>query len=186
VPLKSFLEENGLEPCDDGQLVLKRTFTATGTNRQFINGSPTTLNVLASLGEWLVDMHGPHDHQSLLNAAKQLNILDAFGGLSTLRESFGELVRQRAAVETEKAALIVDEKTYAQQLDLLRHQVNEITAARLKADEEVQVEEEYQRASNSAKLLQLSQTALGLLSEDDNALLSASMTYSVWMPERQP
>ncbi|HEY6168934.1 MAG TPA: AAA family ATPase, partial [Verrucomicrobiae bacterium] len=42
-PLKSFLEENGLEPCEDGQLLLKRTFTAAGTNRQFINGSPTTL-----------------------------------------------------------------------------------------------------------------------------------------------
>jgi DNA repair protein RecN (Recombination protein N) len=79
-PLKSFLDENGLEPCDDGQLVLKRTFTTAGTNRQFVNGSATTLNVLASIGEWLVDMHGPHDHQSLLHPAKQLAILDAFGG----------------------------------------------------------------------------------------------------------
>src|SRR5437867_6951466 len=47
-PIKSWLDENGLEPCDDGQLVLKRTFTNNGTNRQFVNGSPTTLNVLAS------------------------------------------------------------------------------------------------------------------------------------------
>src|SRR5262245_41178938 len=59
-PLKSFLDENGLEPCDDGQLVLKRSFSSAGTNRQFINGSPTTLGILATLGEWLVDMHGPH------------------------------------------------------------------------------------------------------------------------------
>ncbi len=58
-PLASFLLENGLEPCEDHQLVLKRTFTSAGTNRQFINGSPTTLNVLANLGEWLVDIHGP-------------------------------------------------------------------------------------------------------------------------------
>src|SRR5688572_5793611 len=74
-PLKNFLEENGLEPCEDTQLVLKRTFAAAGTNRQFINGSPTTLNALASLGEWLVDMHGPHDHQSLLHPARQLGVL---------------------------------------------------------------------------------------------------------------
>jgi DNA repair protein RecN (Recombination protein N) len=60
--LDPFLDENGLEPCAEDQLVLKRTFTNAGTNRQFINGSPTTLNVLASIGEWLVDMHGPHDH----------------------------------------------------------------------------------------------------------------------------
>ena len=80
-PLKTFLDENGLEPCDDGQLVLKRTFSSAATNRQFVNGSPTTLSVLAAIGEWLVDMHGPHDHQSLLHPAKQLAILDAFGGL---------------------------------------------------------------------------------------------------------
>ena len=173
-PLKSFLEENGLEPCEDYQLVLKRTFTSAGTNRQFINGSATTLATLASIGEWLVDMHGPHDHQSLLHAAKQLAILDAFGGLEKERESFGELVRRRAVLENEKAALIVDEKTYAQQLDLLRFQVQEISAARLQPDEEKSVEEEFNRASNAAKLLQLSQAALEALSESDNSLLTQS------------
>ena len=98
--LKAFLEENGLEPCEDHQLVLKRTFTAAGTNRQFINGSPTTLATLANLGESLVDMHGPHDHQSLLHPARQLAILDAFGGLEKDREAFGELVgrRRRAGI----------------------------------------------------------------------------------------
>src|SRR5580693_6113055 len=89
-PLQDFLAENGLEPCDDPQLVLKRTFTGAGTNRQFINGSETTLNVLAAVGEWLVDMHGPHDHQSLLHPARQLVILDAFGGLEKEREEFGK------------------------------------------------------------------------------------------------
>ena len=173
-PLKSFLEENGLEPCEDYQLVLKRTFTSAGTNRQFINGSATTLATLAAIGEWLVDMHGPHDHQSLLHAAKQLAILDAFGGLEKERESFGELVRRRAVLENEKSALIVDEKTYAQQLDLLRFQVQEISAARLQPDEEKSVEEEFNRASNAAKLLQLSQAALEALSESDNSLLTQS------------
>src|SRR5258707_10066222 len=53
-PLKSFLDENGLEPCDDNQLVVKRTFTAAGTNRQFVNGSATTLDKLATIGDLLV------------------------------------------------------------------------------------------------------------------------------------
>jgi DNA repair protein RecN (Recombination protein N) len=173
-PLKNFLEENGLEPCEENQLVLKRTFSVSGTNRQFLNGSPTTLNVLATIGEWLVDMHGPHDHQSLLHAAKQLAILDAFGGLEKEREAFGELVRRRAVLENEKSALIVDEKTYAQQLDLLRFQVREISTARLQADEEKSVEEEFNRASNAAKLLQLSQSALDILSENENSLFAQS------------
>ena len=171
-PLKSFLDENGLEPCEDNQLVLKRTFTAAGANRQFINGSPTTLNVLANIGEWFVDMHGPHDHQSLLNPAKQLLILDAFGRLDREREAFGDLVRRRSALETEKSALIVDEKTYAQQLDMLRFQVREISSARLQPGEETAVEEEFHRASNGAKLLQLSQAALDALSESENSLLT--------------
>jgi DNA repair protein RecN (Recombination protein N) len=172
--LESFLEENGLEPCDEHQLVLKRTFTSAGTNRQFVNGSATTLATLASIGEWLVDMHGPHDHQSLLHAAKQLAILDAFGGLEKERAAFGELVRRRSGLEAEKSALVVDEKTYAQQLDLLRFQVQEISTARLQPDEEKSVEEEFHRSSNAAKLLQLSQTALDALSENENALLTQS------------
>jgi DNA repair protein RecN (Recombination protein N) len=173
-PLKNFLEENGLEPCDENQLVLKRTFAVSGTNRQFVNGSPTSLSVLATIGEWLVDMHGPHDHQSLLHPAKQLAILDAFGGLEKERAAFGELVGRRAVLANEKSALIVDEKTYAQQLDLLRFQVREISAARLQADEEKSVEEEFNRASNAAKLLQLSQSALDVLSENENSLLAQS------------
>jgi DNA repair protein RecN (Recombination protein N) len=173
-PLKIFLEENGLEPCEEHQLVLKRTFTSAGTNRQFVNGSATTLATLGSIGEWLVDMHGPHDHQSLLHAANQLAILDAFGGLAPERAAFGELVRRRAGLENEKAELVVDEKTYAQQLDLLRFQVGEISAARLQPGEDETVESEFNRASNAAKLLQLSQAALDALSENENALLTQS------------
>ena len=173
-PLKGFLEENGLEPCEDNQLVLKRTFTSAGTNRQFINGSPTTLATLGSIGEWLVDMHGSHDHQSLLHPAKQLAILDAFGGMEKEREAFAELVHRRTALESEKSALIVDEKTYAQQLDLLRFQVQEISAARLRPGEDEEVEAEFHRASNAAKLLQLSQAALDVLSESDDSLLTQS------------
>ena len=171
-PLSSFLAENGLEACEDHQLVLKRTFTAAGTNRQFINGSPTTLNILAALGEWLVDIHGPHEHQSLLHPARQLAVLDAFGNLDSEREAFGELVRRRAALDLEKAALIVDEKTYAQQVDLLRFQTQEITGARLQAEEEEQVERDHRRASNAARLLQLGRAALDLLSENETSLLT--------------
>jgi len=171
-PLRPFLADNGLEPCEDGQLVVKRVFTAAGSNRQFVNGSPTTLNILAALGEWLVDIHGPHDHQSLLHPARQLDILDAFGNLGEPRAAFAERVRRRAAVEAEKAALIVDEKTYAQQLDLLRFQVREISDAKLQPDEEARIEQDYRRASNAAKLIEFGQTALALLGEADDAVLT--------------
>lgn len=184
-PLKSFLEDNGLEPCEDHQLVLKRAFTAAGANRQFVNGSPTTLNRLAALGEWLVDIHGPYDHQSLLQPARQLAILDAFGGLEKTRDAFAALVDQHEALAAEKTSLIIDDKTYAQQLDLWRFQANEIAAAQLKADQEPQLDRDYQRANNAARLLQLAQTALSALSEEDQAVLSRAGALGRTLQELQ-
>src|ERR1051325_4775734 len=171
-PFKNVLEENGLEPCEENQLVIKRTFTAAGTNKQFVNGSPTTVNVLAALGEWLVDMHGPHEHQSLLQAARQLAILDAFGKLEPQRQEFHSLVRERRRLESAKDLLIVDERTYAQQLELLRFQVREIESAKLQPGEDELVGAEYKRVSNAARLLELGQKALGILSESENSLLT--------------
>ncbi len=166
------LEANGLEPCEGNQLFLKRTFSATGSNRQFINGTPAALNSLKSVGDMLVDMHGPHDHQSLLQPANQLEILDAFGGLSGARHNFGLLAQKQAALEAEKAALIVDEGTYARQLDLLRFQTTEIDAAKLKPEDDLELAEQFNRANNASKLLQLIQSATTLLAEDENALLT--------------
>ena len=170
------LDENGLEPCEDHQLVLKRTFTAAGANRQFINGSPATLAVLATLGEMLVDMHGPHDHQSLLHASKQLDILDAYGELTEIRAAFARKCARRADLLRQKSELIIDERTYAQQLDLLRFQVKEITGAKLISGEEAQVESDYTRASNAARLIELAQSALAALSEEESSILTQAGT----------
>lgn len=172
-PLDAFLAENGLESGPDGQLILKRTFTASGTNRQFVNGSPTMLDRLATLGDWLVDLHGPHDHQSLLQPARQLAILDAFGGLAERVEEHGRRVRERAEVEAARRALVVDERTYAQQVDLLRFQVGEIDAARLQPTEETELESEHRRAVNAARIRDLTGAALGALDGEDASAFSA-------------
>jgi len=159
----SHLENNGIEPCEDSQLLLKRSFSATGGNRQFVNGSQTNLSVLASIGEWLVDIHGPHDHQSLLKAARQLEILDAYGGLEGQRGEFAALVDQRAVLATQKTELIVDEDAYARELDLLRFQVDEIESAKLRSDEEPELEQAFQRATHSARLAELAAEARQLI-----------------------
>lgn len=166
------LAENGLEPCEESQLLLKRTFSAGGTNRQFINGSPTTLTVLAAVGDWLVDMHGPHDHQSLLQPSRQLAILDAYGDLGSEVMEFGRRMRQRAALIEEKQALVVDERTYAQQLDLLRFQVREIQDAALRPDEVEAVEAEHQRISNASALVQFAQALQSLLADEEESVQS--------------
>jgi DNA repair protein RecN (Recombination protein N) len=169
--VEKLLETSGLEPCSENQLILKRVFTATGANRQFVNGSPTTLQVLAAIGRLLVDMHGPHEHQSLLHPARQLDILDSFAGLGQLREKFAALVNHERELEAQKTALVVDEQTYARQLDLLRFQVNEISSAKLLPDEQERLEQEFNRSGNAARLLELSQAALNLLTEQEDSLL---------------
>ena len=161
----SHLEQNGIEPCEENQLFLKRSFSASGGNRQFVNGSPTTLNILASIGEWLVDIHGPHDHQSLLKTARQLEILDAYGGLEKQRSDFAALVDERVALASQKAELIVDEDAYARELDLLRFQVSEIESAQLKPDEEPELEQAFQRATHSARLAELAAEARQLIDD---------------------
>lgn len=170
-PLAELIDSNGLEPCEDGQLVIKRVFSSAGANRQFVNGSSTALSVLARIGEWLVDIHGPHDHQSLLHPARQLDILDSYGGLEEQRGTFAALVRRRAELEKQKSALVIDERTYLQQLELLRFQTGEISAARLQAGEDEQIEQQYRRSSNSARLLQLSQAALDTIGEGEPCLV---------------
>lgn len=172
-PLEAFLADHGLESGADGQLILKRTFTASGTNRQFVNGSPTMLDRLATLGDWLVDLHGPHDHQSLLQPARQLAILDAFGGLAERVGEHGRRFRERTDVEAARRALVVDERTYAQQVDLLRFQVGEIDAARLQPAEETELESEHRRAVNAARLRDLTSAALGALDGEETSAFAA-------------
>jgi DNA repair protein RecN (Recombination protein N) len=172
--LVPWFEENGLEPCEAGRLLLKRSLTGTGTNRQFINGSPTSLAALSALGDRLVDIHGPHDHQSLLHPVRQLDILDAFGGLDPRRATFARHVRELETLLARRAALIVDEPTYHRQLELFRHQVREIDEARLCQDEEEELRRDHERVRNAARLLELCQAALAQLSDEETSLRSGA------------
>jgi DNA repair protein RecN (Recombination protein N) len=164
-------EESGIEPCGD-DLILKRSLSLSGTNRQFINGSPTTLGNLKELGDDLVDLHGPHDHQSLLSPDRQLDLLDAFAVAGDAREKFGKVFRQLHALEVERAALSTAETEREQELDLLRHQLNEIASANLSAGEEGQIESRYRLASNSRRLIEIASGVATKLSEAEDAILS--------------
>jgi len=165
------LDEAGIETCED-ELVIKRTLSASGANRQFINGSLTTLAVLKQLGDELVDLHGPHDHQSLLSSDKQLALLDGFAraeeSLAEYRKHFAHL----QSLMAEHAALNTAETAREQELDLLRHQVNEIAAAKLDAAEEEQIETRYKLASNSKRVIELASGISQRLAEADDAVLT--------------
>ena len=86
--IASLLDSHGAEACEDGRLLLKRVLPSEGAGRQFVNGSPCTLAVLRALGDLLVDLHGPHDHQSLFSRDQQTLLLDSFSGAENLRRQF--------------------------------------------------------------------------------------------------
>jgi len=165
------LIEAGVEPCGE-DLILKRTLSTSGANRQFINGSPTTLSVLKNLGDELVDLHGPHDHQSLLSPEKQLSLLDSFARAGDQLEGYRKHYRQLQALTAEHATLNTAETAREQELDLLRHQINEITSANLVAGEEEGIETRYKLASNSKRLIELASGVAQRLTESDDAVLS--------------
>ena len=159
-PIDEQLDEYGLESCENNQLLIKRTVTSSGNNRQFINHSPASLNLLSLLGRLLVDIHGPYDHQSLFDPQKQLELLDAFAGVTEMREDYSATVAQVKALQREKEDLISDEQSYAQQLDLLRYQSHEIASAQLEKIDEAALEADFRKARNSAQIRELGHLSL--------------------------
>jgi DNA repair protein RecN (Recombination protein N) len=165
------LVEAGIEPCED-DLIIKRSFSVAGGTRQFVNGSPTTLSILKKLGDDLVDLHGPHDHQSLLSPETQLSLLDSFARAEDQLDEYRKHYRQLQALLGEHATLDTAETAREQELDLLRHQVAEIKSANLAAHEEDEIEKRYKLASNSKRLIELASAIANNLSEADDSVLS--------------
>jgi DNA repair protein RecN (Recombination protein N) len=165
------LVEAGIEPCER-DLIIKRSFSATSGTRQFINGSPTTLSVLKNLGDNLVDLHGPHDHQSLLSPETQLSLLDSFARAEEQLDEYRKHYRQLHTLLAEHAALNTAETAREQEVDLLRHQITEIKSANLVAGEEEEIENRYKLASNSKRLIELASAIANKLSEADDSVLS--------------
>src|SRR6266550_3029349 len=165
------LVEAGVEPCTD-DLIIKRSLSAAGGNRQFINGSPTTLSILKNIGDALVDLHGPHDHQSLLSPDRQLDLLDSFARAEEQLTDYQKHFWELQTLTAEHAALNTVETAREQELDLLRHQINEINSANLVTGEEEEIEKRYKLTSSSKRLIELASAAANKLSEADESVLS--------------
>lgn len=167
--INAVLKECGMEPCEEGQLIIKRVI-GQSSNKQFVNNSPATLGLLKGLGEHLVDLHGPHDHQGLLSTERQLAMLDAYAGVGELCGQY----RAKWRVWREKSEQLQNFQTAGmadeRELDLLSHQLQEIDAADINPAEEGELESSYQRASNSSHLSELLSGALGLLGGRDDSL----------------
>ncbi len=170
--LNALLDEHGAEPCDGPSLLLKRTLSSSGANRQFANGSPVTLQVLKALGDELVDLHGPHHHQSLLHPDRQLAILDAYGKLEPARTKYQEAYRAWVALRQRIDDLQGNQQQREQRIEMLRFQLKEIDTAAPQPGEDEIIDQEHDTASHSREILELAGGLANLLSEDDDAVLN--------------
>jgi len=167
--INAILEEGGLPPCDDTQIIIRRSI-GTNVNRQFINDSPVTLNLLKKIGERLVDLHGPHDHQSLLSQERQLAMLDAYAATDSILSEYRSAYRNWREKSQELEEIQNAENASEQELELLRYQLDEIQSAKLTPEDGDELQERYHRSSNSTRLVELAAQAVTTLSAEDGIL----------------
>lgn len=167
----SLLEAAGVPPCEEGSLVIRRLITATG-NRQFINNTPVTLNLLRQVGSGLVDMHHPEAHRSLTSQERQLDLLDAFAENEALVSAYQRAYRAWLDARAAYRELLEQERMNERELDFLRHQVKEIEEAGFSAEEAAGLEARWQRARNASRLRDTALPMARLMDGDENSVLS--------------
>ena len=152
-PLTELLAENGV-PVDDGSLILRRIIARNNRNRIFINQVPLPLSVLKKVGDALVDFHGQHEHQSLLNPETARSIIDSLpavaGPKRAYDDAFAEYSAARESLEAHERAA----GELAQKKEVIEFQYNELNALDLKANEEASLEEETKLLSSTTQRVQ--------------------------------
>jgi DNA repair protein RecN (Recombination protein N) len=162
------LAEHDLEGDQPDVLVLGREVRANGRSVARINGRSVTTALLSDVAGLLVDVHGQGEHLSLLREREHLGLLDRYAGLGEQAAGLAEVVRRARAVRRELESLRQDERERARRIDLLTYQVEEIRSARLKPDEEAELDAERRRLANAEQLASLSNEAAMLLSGGDD------------------
>lgn len=160
------LTENGID-CDDDVLIVNRVINRDGKNSCRINGVPVTVNMLKAVTRELIDIHGQHDNQALLNPDRHCGFIDSFAGcgdlINTYRNSYYELCDVRKKLNSLKT----DESTKAQRIDLLQYQIDEIEKANITVGERDELNERKNLINNSQKIIKSLNSAYELLKGDN-------------------
>ena len=157
---------------EDDTLVLKREIAANGRGRAWINGATVTATVLAELGRQLVNLHGQHDAQTLLDGESQRRILDAFGGAQNQAEAVARTHAELVSVKSEIRALSARRADAERRADYLRHVAAEVENARLSPGEDARLEDEARKLENSEELRTLATALSELLSGEEASVMT--------------
>lgn len=171
-PLNAILEELGAPACDAGALLIRRKVSAAGGNRIHVNDFTVTLQTLKRLGGRLVDLHGPHDHQALLDQGYQLHLLDAYGRLHEKRERYAAAHGAMREIQARRAELAAgSEDDVLRDIERIEFQVREIEDAGLAEDEEPKLRQEHDLLGNSQRVMELLTAVREALTEGEQAAL---------------
>jgi DNA repair protein RecN (Recombination protein N) len=168
--LGAVLDERGID-VEENRVVLRREITAAGRTRAWVNGTTVTAGVLADLGRLLVNLHGQHEAQALLDEESQRRILDAFAGATAAAAAVRDAHEAHAAARRDVADLARRKADAERRADYLRHVVREIEEAKLQDGEEQRLEEEARRLEHAEELRALAGGAASALEGDENTVL---------------
>ncbi len=167
---RDWLRERELEDGDTpDNCLIRRVVARDGRGRAFVNGSAVSARDLRELGEFLVDIHGQHEHQSLTKRETQRQLLDGYGGHAVSCGKVADLAREWQTLDARIAEIEQKGSDGGARVDFIRFQVQELDALNLKADELEQLDIEHKRLSNAGRLIDQGQQILQLLYEGERA-----------------
>lgn len=155
------------ELASENECIIRRTISNSGPSKAFINGKPTPIQSLRELGEMLVDLHGQHEHQSLLKRDIQRQLLDDYAGHQGLLQQLREVYQRWQQHKSELDNLLKASDERDSRLELLRFQVNELEVLALGEQEPAELEQEHKRLANASRLLETSERVSQLLQDND-------------------
>jgi DNA repair protein RecN (Recombination protein N) len=172
----AWLSQHEMESEDE--CIIRRSISRKGGSKAFINGIPSTIQQLKELGEMLVDLHGQHEHQSLLHKDVQRQLLDDYANHRDLQNEVAELYTRWQDLSRDYARLSQANTDRDSRLELLRYQVQELQALDLQPGETEKLEHELKRLSNANQLLNTAQSIVNNLEENEQHAVSSILTQS--------
>ena len=172
----AWLAEHEMQSEDE--CIIRRTISRNGPSKAFINGIPATVQQLRELGEMLVDLHGQHEHQSLLQRDIQRRLLDDYADHKNLLQQVASSYDKWLTLQEQWQRLSSANQDRDSRLELLRYQVQELESLNLQAGETGELEAEHKRLANASHLLQTVQQVLGLLEENDDSAVHQALNQS--------
>jgi DNA repair protein RecN (Recombination protein N) len=156
---------------DDDEVILARRLTRAGRSYAYVNDVPVAVSTLKSLGSLLVDIHGQRESESLLEPSYQLLILDAYGGLTDLRQAYVKVAEQVRHGRRQYHDLLAEREHRQRELNLVRFERDELDAAEIQPNELAELQQERDRLANVQNLQAFAEQANAILSEDDGSVV---------------